>query len=346
KYASDRVRTTSTVWMGSTVGCAECHDHKFDPFTAKDFYQFAAFFADIKEEGVYSGGNAARFLPILHLPDDDQKAKLEEMDGQLAAVEAAAAPLNAVLGKVRASETPLPEAKQAIAAQLQVSPDVLEKDYEAWVATHERVVRANEAMEIPLVTGESGGAAKSVENWHVVSKENRKAREQSGSEIVRHLADGFAPPEPLQDADAIYAWVYLDPENPPSGLRLELKAAGWDHRAWWGDETIVADVSGEDGPARRRAGDLPEAGGGVRLQIPAAKIGLTKATRVQGIALVQNGGRAWWGSAGFLGKQRGLPKNVVAALKTEQAERDEAAQRVLLAHYFDANHLWETSKQH
>src|SRR5690606_28293166 len=47
KYASDRVRTTSSVWMGSTVGCAECHDHKFDPFTAKDFYQFAAFFAGI-----------------------------------------------------------------------------------------------------------------------------------------------------------------------------------------------------------------------------------------------------------------------------------------------------------
>jgi|SRR5947209_6763172 len=37
KYAADRVRTTSAVWMGATVGCAECHDHKFDPFTGKDF---------------------------------------------------------------------------------------------------------------------------------------------------------------------------------------------------------------------------------------------------------------------------------------------------------------------
>ena len=57
KYAADRVRNASTVWLGSTLGCAECHDHKFDPFSAKDFYRFAAFFADIKERGLYSGAN-------------------------------------------------------------------------------------------------------------------------------------------------------------------------------------------------------------------------------------------------------------------------------------------------
>jgi len=54
KYTADRVRTISTAWLGSTMGCAECHDHKFDPFTAKDFYQMGAFFADIKQWGVYS----------------------------------------------------------------------------------------------------------------------------------------------------------------------------------------------------------------------------------------------------------------------------------------------------
>ena len=55
KYAADRVRTTSTVWLGSTLGCAECHDHKFDPFATKDFYAMQAFFADIEEQGVFSG---------------------------------------------------------------------------------------------------------------------------------------------------------------------------------------------------------------------------------------------------------------------------------------------------
>jgi hypothetical protein len=53
KYAADRVRTVSTTWLGSTMGCAECHDHKFDPFSTKDFYTMAAFFADVKQWGVY-----------------------------------------------------------------------------------------------------------------------------------------------------------------------------------------------------------------------------------------------------------------------------------------------------
>ncbi|MBU6399096.1 MAG: DUF1553 domain-containing protein [Verrucomicrobia bacterium] len=53
KYAADRVRTVSTTWLGSTMACCECHDHKFDPFSTKDFYSLEAFFADIKEWGVY-----------------------------------------------------------------------------------------------------------------------------------------------------------------------------------------------------------------------------------------------------------------------------------------------------
>ncbi|WP_040546843.1 PSD1 and planctomycete cytochrome C domain-containing protein [Pedosphaera parvula] len=53
KYGADRVRTVSTTFLGSTMGCCECHDHKFDPFATKDFYSMKAFFADIKQWGVY-----------------------------------------------------------------------------------------------------------------------------------------------------------------------------------------------------------------------------------------------------------------------------------------------------
>ncbi len=49
KYSADRVRNVSTVWLGSTMGCCECHDHKYDPFKTREFYSMAAFFADIKE---------------------------------------------------------------------------------------------------------------------------------------------------------------------------------------------------------------------------------------------------------------------------------------------------------
>ena len=54
KYQADRVRTVGSTWLGATLGCAECHDHKFDPFTMRDFYALSAYFADIKQFGVYA----------------------------------------------------------------------------------------------------------------------------------------------------------------------------------------------------------------------------------------------------------------------------------------------------
>ena len=79
KYASDRVRNISTVWMGSTLGCAECHDHKFDPFLAKDFYSMAAFFADIEEMGVFSGnGNWGSKVRVLSPDAAEELADIED----------------------------------------------------------------------------------------------------------------------------------------------------------------------------------------------------------------------------------------------------------------------------
>ncbi|MEO5713466.1 MAG: PSD1 and planctomycete cytochrome C domain-containing protein [Luteolibacter sp.] len=53
KYAADRVRAVSGAFLGQTVGCAECHDHKFDPISAEDFYSLGAFFSDVQQWGVY-----------------------------------------------------------------------------------------------------------------------------------------------------------------------------------------------------------------------------------------------------------------------------------------------------
>ncbi len=83
KYAADRVRTTSSVWLGSTVGCAECHDHKFDPFTARDFYAMKAFFADIKETGLVPDRGPDAWGSLLALPTEEQQRRREDVRGRL-----------------------------------------------------------------------------------------------------------------------------------------------------------------------------------------------------------------------------------------------------------------------
>lgn len=54
KYGAERVRSVAAAWFGSTFGCAECHDHKFDPIKTRDFYELQSFFADVKQWGVYN----------------------------------------------------------------------------------------------------------------------------------------------------------------------------------------------------------------------------------------------------------------------------------------------------
>jgi hypothetical protein len=87
KYIAERVRNASGTWLGVTLGCAECHDHKFDPFSTQDFYRFEAFFADIKERGLYSGAHAdGNWGPFLKVPNAEQEAALAKLDQQIAAV--------------------------------------------------------------------------------------------------------------------------------------------------------------------------------------------------------------------------------------------------------------------
>jgi mono/diheme cytochrome c family protein len=75
-YLADRVRNASAVWLGATVGCAQCHDHKFDPYRARDFYSFAAFFADVKEKPV------GRRDPD-YLPSETQRPQLEAVEAEI-----------------------------------------------------------------------------------------------------------------------------------------------------------------------------------------------------------------------------------------------------------------------
>ena len=73
-YMIDRVTTFSTVWLGLTVNCAQCHDHKYDPITMKDFYQLYSFFNNVDEKGL--DGNTGNSMPFLKIPTEEQTMQL------------------------------------------------------------------------------------------------------------------------------------------------------------------------------------------------------------------------------------------------------------------------------
>jgi Protein of unknown function (DUF1553)/Protein of unknown function (DUF1549)/Planctomycete cytochrome C len=80
KYASDRVRNFSTAWLGLTLGCTECHDHKYDPFTTKEFYKLAAFFADIQEVPVGR-------QPPTPISTKENVEKVKKLDDEIASLQ-------------------------------------------------------------------------------------------------------------------------------------------------------------------------------------------------------------------------------------------------------------------
>lgn len=86
KYGADRVRTIAATWMGLTLGCAECHDHKFDPLLTKDFYSMKAFFADLKETGLVPDRGANAWGAKMKLASPEQEKQVAALQAKIDAV--------------------------------------------------------------------------------------------------------------------------------------------------------------------------------------------------------------------------------------------------------------------
>lgn len=89
-YAADRIRNFSGVWMGATMGCCQCHDHKYDPYTIKDFYSQVAFFADIDEDQHLRRG--ADRIPTIREPEiflysEQEQKQISEIDSKIKTIE-------------------------------------------------------------------------------------------------------------------------------------------------------------------------------------------------------------------------------------------------------------------
>ncbi|MSU73346.1 MAG: DUF1553 domain-containing protein [Opitutus sp.] len=85
EYVADRVKTLSTVWLGVTMECARCHDHKYDPISQQDYYRLFAFFNHVQEQG--EDGRVANAAPIMAAPTAAQQEELTAQDRQLAALD-------------------------------------------------------------------------------------------------------------------------------------------------------------------------------------------------------------------------------------------------------------------
>ncbi len=110
-YIVDRVNTTATVWLGLTLACTQCHDHKYDPFTQKDYYRLFAFFYNVPENGLDgSRGNAA---PLLKVPSPAQQQELDQTTAAIARLEGQlAGPLPEIDAAQAQWESSLAEAKE------------------------------------------------------------------------------------------------------------------------------------------------------------------------------------------------------------------------------------------
>ena len=81
-YAKDRVDTTATIWLGLTLGCASCHDHKFDPITTKEFYQFTAFYRNTSMSAL--DGNNGEHPPIVRIVTKENREEMAKLGPEVA----------------------------------------------------------------------------------------------------------------------------------------------------------------------------------------------------------------------------------------------------------------------
>jgi hypothetical protein len=128
-YAKDRVDTTGAVWLGLTLGCASCHDHKFDPLSQREFYQFAAFFRNTTQNPM--DGNIPDTPPILFVPKKQDEARWNELRAEVARIADAKK-----------------ERRQAVAGE-----------FDAWLAKRELPAEPLDTAALPLAIPAAEGVA-------------------------------------------------------------------------------------------------------------------------------------------------------------------------------------------
>ena len=156
EYVTDRVRTLGMAWLGLTLECAHCHNHKFDPITQRDHYRFFAFFNNIAELG--EDGRVANAVPMMPAPTPAQQQKMRELEVRIAKLERAKAPK-----VVDSPPPPVPEGGIAITAETKLPVSKREpRTYTLWVNptdtdTDAPLLSAIDYSKNPASVGYGGG---------------------------------------------------------------------------------------------------------------------------------------------------------------------------------------------
>ncbi len=271
RYAVDRTEAIGTVWLGLTVGCAVCHDHKFDPISQKEFYQLYAFYGSTADAAM--DGNALLPPPVIKLPSAEHAAQFKAIDDEL--------------GNVRK----------------QISDEVAKIEYTEPASVEGKP--AGEPKDFVWIDDAAPSGAKLEGNspWEFVSKpapvfSGEKATKRSGEGNTQHFFTGATAPLKIGEGDKLFAYCYLDPANPPKTVMLQWNDGIWEHRAFWGEDKIAFGTG--DVPGHRRLGDLPKLGEWVRLEVDAAHVGLPAGKLVNGWAFTQFDGTMFWDKAGIV----------------------------------------------
>ena len=180
-----------------------------------------------------------------------------------------------------------------------------------------------------------------------------QASTRTGDGLVQHFFTGATDKLRIGKGDRLFAYVYLDPKNPPETIQLQFNDGSWEHRARWGADKGFG--AGQDNERNRNMGELPDAGKWVRLEVSAEAVGLKVGAELNGWAFTQFGGTVYWDHAGsvtaatlapeklesislweqFIRKTRQtLPKEVQAVIDLEAGKRTEDQQKLLSRHYF------------
>ena len=129
----------------------------------------------------------------------------------------------------------------------------------------------------------------------------KRSLRRSDPALSQDVWDRSTIPLSIPTQATLFAYVYLDPANPPKSIMLQYHRSGWLHRAVWGDYDAIPWGS-VNTPERVNMGALPKAGEWVRLEVPADRVGLNAGDSLTGFATTQFGGTVYWDKVGVLGK--------------------------------------------